>query len=402
MLGDIDGLKEVRHKKLNQLKQLLTDRLDTLQSPADCSKARKLLCKLNKGCGYGCQMHHAVYCLIVAYATKRTLLLDTNGWRYMPQNGWEGYFKPLSTNCKIGSESQASPWDGHNDADLLVHLPISDGITRRPSYLPLAIPKDMSETLLTYHGHPFVWFVGHMMRYLLRWQSTTQNFIDDKKKELKFDKPIVGIHVRRTDKINSEAALHNIEEYMVHVEEYYQKLKRTTKVPVKRVFIATDEPKVVDEARKRYKDYVFVSDAQASKSAALSSRYSDQSLRGIILDIEILAQTDYLVCTFSSQVCRLAYEIMQTYHDDASQYFHSLDDIYYFGGQNMHRHKAIYPHAARRQGEIDLAVGDIIAVAGNHWDGYSKGRVQGKGWDGLYPSYKTEDVPDIGDFAAYN
>lgn len=59
------------------------------------------------------------------------------------------------------------------------------------------------------------------------------------------------IHVRRTDKINSEAALHTIDEYMIHVEEYYQKMKRTSKVPVKRVFIATDEPAVVAEAKKK-------------------------------------------------------------------------------------------------------------------------------------------------------
>lgn len=191
-LGDIDGLKELRHQKLTQLKQLLIQRLDNLQNPADCSKSRRLLCKLNKGCGYGCQMHHAVYCLIVAYATKRTLLLDTNGWRYMPRNGWNGYFKPMSPGCKIADDGIATQWDGHKDSDLVVYLPISDSITRRPPYLPLAIPKDMSETLLTYHGHPFVWFVGHMMRYLLRWQPTTTNFLEEKKKKLEFGHPIVG------------------------------------------------------------------------------------------------------------------------------------------------------------------------------------------------------------------
>ena len=192
VLGDINGLKEIRHQKLTQLKQMLIQRLDNLQNPADCSKSRRLLCKLNKGCGYGCQMHHAVYCLIVAYATKRTLLLDTNGWRYMPRNGWNGYYKPLSPSCSVTSEGQATQWDGHQDSDLVVYLPISDSITRRPPYLPLAVPKDMSETLLTHHGHPFVWFVGHMMRYLLRWQPTTTNFLEDKKKTLKFEHPIVG------------------------------------------------------------------------------------------------------------------------------------------------------------------------------------------------------------------
>lgn len=36
--------------------------------------------------------------------------------------------------------------------------------------------------------------------------------------------PIVGLHVRRTDKINTEAAYHSLAEYMQHVEDYYDKL----------------------------------------------------------------------------------------------------------------------------------------------------------------------------------
>ena len=47
------------------------------------------------------------------------------------------------------------------------------------------------------------------------------------------------------------------------------------------------------------------------------------------------------------QVCRLAYEVMQTYHVDASRNYYSLDDIYYFGGQQEHDVKAIQSHTAR-------------------------------------------------------
>ena len=35
-----------------------------------------------------------------------------------------------------------------------------------------------------------------------------------------------------------------------------------------------------------------------------------------------------------TQVCRMGYEVMQTYHVDASQKYYSLDDIYYFGGEH--------------------------------------------------------------------
>ena len=52
----------------------------------------------------------------------------------------------------------------------------------------------------------------------------------------------------------------------------------------------------------RYPNYEFVSDSEISKSAGLESRYSDDSLHGIIFDIQMLSECDFLVCTFSSQV----------------------------------------------------------------------------------------------------
>ena len=54
-----------------------------------------------------------------------------------------------------------------------------------------------------------------------------------------------------------------------------------------------------------YPNYVFISDNEISKTAGLGSRYTDASLRGVILDIHFLSLCDYLVCTFSSQVSYL-------------------------------------------------------------------------------------------------
>jgi len=52
----------------------------------------------------------------------------------------------------------------------------------------------------------------------------------------------------------------------------------------------------------RYANYEVIGDPSLSKSAGLSRRYSEHSLRGVIIDIYLLSLTDYLVCTFSSQV----------------------------------------------------------------------------------------------------
>lgn len=92
---------------------------------------------------------------------------------------------------------------------------------------------------------------------------------------------------------------------------------------------------------------------------------------------------------------------MNSKNVDASRNFKSLDDIYYFGGQNEHKVRAVYPHKARNSLEIDLKVGDELAIAGNHWDGYSKAFSHREREEGIFPSYKVEEVVDLADFPIY-
>lgn len=187
------------------------------------------------------------------------------------------------------------------------------------------------------------------------------------------------------------------------MEEYYQKLEmKEGKLATKRVYVATDDPKVLAECRKKFPDYEFLGDQKATKSAAVSSRYSSNSLKGIISDIHMLSRTDYLVCTFSSQVCRVAYEMMQYLVPDAADNFKSLDDIWYFGGQDEHQQVAVMPHASTNREEMELKVGDVIGVAGNHWNGFNKGRNHRASRVGLYPQYKTREQVKIVDFPTYS
>ncbi|XP_006632780.1 alpha-(1,6)-fucosyltransferase isoform X1 [Lepisosteus oculatus] len=401
-LSQSDGAGEWREKEAKDLSDLVQNRISYLQNPKDCSKARKLVCNINKGCGYGCQLHHVVYCFMIAYGTQRTLILESQNWRYAT-SGWETVFKPVSDTCTDRTGASTGHWSGEaNDKDVqVVELPIVDSLHPRPPYLPLAIPEDLADRLDRLHGDPSVWWVSQFVKYLIRPQSWLEKEIEEATRKLGFKHPIIGVHVRRTDKVGTEAAFHPIEEYMVHVEEHFQSLALRTHVDKKRVYLATDDPSLLQEAKAKYQDYEFISDNSISWSAGLHNRYTENSLRGVILDIHFLSQTDFLVCTFSSQVCRVAYEIMQTLHPDASSYFHSLDDIYYFGGQNAHNQIAIYPHHPRTGEEIPLEPGDVIGVAGNHWDGYSKGINRKIGRTGLYPSYKVKEKIETVKYPTY-
>lgn len=115
-----------------------------------------------------------------------------------------------------------------------------------------------------------------------------------------------SVHVRRTDKVGTEAAFHNIEEYMAEVDEYYNQLELKQNVEKRRIYLASDDPKVLADARSKYPHYEVLGDPSISKTAAVSSRYSDTSLNGIIIDIHMLSMSDFLVCTFSSQVCNFS------------------------------------------------------------------------------------------------
>ena len=81
-----------------ELTSLMEKRLQKLQNPENCKTAKKLVCHVAKACGFGCQIHHVSYCFILAYATQRTLILDSSNWKYSPQ-GWNVVFKPISNTC---------------------------------------------------------------------------------------------------------------------------------------------------------------------------------------------------------------------------------------------------------------------------------------------------------------
>jgi glycoprotein 6-alpha-L-fucosyltransferase len=51
--------------------------------------------------------------------------------------------------------------------------------------------------------------------------------------------------------------------------------------------------------------------------------------------------------------------------------------------------------------ELDMQVGDSIGIAGNHWDGYSKGTNRRTGKMGLYPSYKAQEKWRIVNFPIF-
>lgn len=415
---------EWRAHELSSLGQYVQNVIINLQNPKSCETARKLVCQLNKGCGFGCQIHHVVYCFVVGLAENRTVILNARNWRYMsPEHkkskagGWNLIFQPLSQNCIDEGKAGRTSWKtGHEEYQIL-DLPIIDSLRPRPEYLPLAIPEQIAHKLEQLHGNPISWFLGQITRYVMRLSEDMEQFITDAKYRVNFRTPIVGIHVRRTDKVGSEASFHPLSEYMVHVNDFYDKqnverLRSNSAAdqPEKLVYLATDDPGIWTKETQTFEDkgFQFLGDSDVANSAGIGTRYGVDSLRNVILDIWLLSECNHLVCTFSSQVCRVAYELMQTRpginisSTDWSFAYNSLDDIYYFGGQSDHNQVAIITHESQRSDEISLSPGDIVGIAGNHWNGYSKGVNRQTHKNGLYPSFKTVEKVKTFPFKAFD
>ena len=399
-LADGTGLK--RKAELDDLSEMIQHRIHYIQNPSSCTNTKKLLCTIEMTkCGFGCLVHHLVDCLIVAYATKRAIVLDSDAF-LNADDGWETIFLPLSETCSVRDlGNDITPW---GNPESLKHVPIvempKNGVLDpRPSYMPLAVPDDFAEKLGRLHGQPGAWWMGQLVKYILRGQQKQQQELGRVKRREKFQHPIVGVHVRRTGN-PEDATFHEIEEYMEHVEEYYKLLRVRENFDVKRVYLATEAEHLLEEAKTKYPEYEFISNTDQQFSTGDNFQQSAYVIKGIAIDIHLLSQTDFLVCAFSSNVCRLSYELMQTQQADASSYFHSMDVGYYVERQSTRHQRAICEYTARDNNELSLEAGDLLQWEAE-WNGMVKGRSDRLGTSGRYFRYMVEDVTREAEFTSY-
>jgi glycoprotein 6-alpha-L-fucosyltransferase len=160
------------------------------------------------------------------------------------------------------------------DNEKSIKVPIIDILVRRPDFLPLAVPKQYLEDIEKFHDMPFVWWSGQIVYYLTRFNDHFASVIQKKGEKMDFKRPCVGyficlkestnfrlylinfisflrVHVRRTDKIGSEASFHELDEYMKHVDDYFNLTNLTQTINARNVFLASDDINVLVEAKKK-------------------------------------------------------------------------------------------------------------------------------------------------------
>lgn len=174
---ETDILKEYFELASKTLAKELYTKLDQLQSliiNGSCSDINLFVCDLPKTfiCGFGCQMHHFVRCLILAFYYKLPMKLEFD-WPMMPE--WTvGFFK---NKFKCGEyDAKRALWSSNLNDILFKQF----------------IPEYYLKRLKTFHSEPLAWWSGHFASYIM---DLSDEFIEHLKlKDFSFDlpKPCVG------------------------------------------------------------------------------------------------------------------------------------------------------------------------------------------------------------------
>ncbi|KAG8198608.1 hypothetical protein JTE90_026505 [Oedothorax gibbosus] len=402
-LASEDGFNDWRLKEAQDLKEIVQERIFKLQNPGNCSEDPVLVCNLDNPSGFASGVHDVLWCFIKAYKEQRRLVLLTRHWHY-EQNGWEMLFLPLSETC-----------GNKHSIDRTIACPIGRN-SNKARWIMRALPQDLGPRIIKLYGDPLAWWYGQFLYYLMRPNPQLNAHLEHLIQVLLFSEPIAAIHVRRTDKIGSEATLHDLEEYMEHVEAYFKGLEMTQLETIKRrVYIATDDPRVLIECFTNFPMYeCLYYNGSAEMALTHETRYSNASLLNLVIDIFLMSSTDYLVCTQSSGMCRLAYELKQALVEnltDASDTVLSLDIPHHYAYVTPPARKAIYNHKPKSTKEIPFERGNILthkdeyctvraAVRGKMANGFVNMVLKEKEiLEGLIPMYKTRKSFELVNFA---
>ncbi len=106
---------------------------------------------------------------------------------------------------------------------------------------------------------------------------------------------------------------------------------------------------------------------------------------------------------FLSHLCRLSYELMQSYKPNSGLKYQSLDTLYFYGDKLPDR-TFKYKHTLKTNGnQLNIEVGDSVHLREDYWkmsvegakrDGFYEGSVMSKGVSQEvfhFPLYKTEE-----------
>lgn len=133
-------------------------------------------------------------------------------------------------------------------------------------------------------------------RKYLRLKNDIQKEIDDfYEKNIEDKGPILGVHVRGTDKVIEVANLPALNRrYNAEISRFIHDFK------IKKIFLLTDSKQILDDYEKKYRDMIITTNcnrSEAESQAVQVENYTDRRRKGIevLVDTYLAAKCDYFI-----------------------------------------------------------------------------------------------------------
>eukprot|EP01118_Nematostelium_gracile_P017245 TRINITY_DN730_c0_g1_i1.p1 TRINITY_DN730_c0_g1~~TRINITY_DN730_c0_g1_i1.p1 ORF type:complete len:420 (-),score=90.20 TRINITY_DN730_c0_g1_i1:5-1264(-) len=282
------------------------------QFPSDCKdpNLKFIRCDMSMAhtTGFGCQMHHFAMCLVTGWVSNRTVVFDFNDhWSYAahescdPEHYWECFFQPISA-CTLRdiSDLSSSSWAVNADPNIRVHhLTFRQSMPTYTEYLP----EDMG-IFLKFHKRPQLWFVGNLVKFLLRMNDDLRSKYEETKNRLfpnGFPRPFLTIHARGDDS-GTERDMLMLDTYISEIPERFRGTE---------VYLATDDARNIRIAEQT-KNFTWIRNIEGEKVISLNERHKAGALEKLVIDIHLLSEGDLFIGSDGSQISRAVYELMQT------------------------------------------------------------------------------------------
>lgn len=387
-----DGYEEWRNEEFQSLSNLVQERFKQHENPSNCENATLL----TNGdspvpCGWGCQFVFYADTFVSSLILNRTLVYRKPKSHYYEHDEFQKYCEPLITSCNFSfTEKEITGWPGKVSSKILNNINFRKDVAHPDIYVMTSMPAQVFNRFNKLFEEPDIWWMSQILKFITPLRPKYQKMVDDTAKRLGISSPIVGIHVRRGDK-KKEIAYQPLEAYMTYVKEYYDILELTRKIVKRRVFIASDDPNIPVEAKKKYPDYEFLFDYEYSTDV---QNYEDKNKNPfpIYLEMRLMSMCDCWIGTFSSNIGRRYYYSQYWNHKDALTFSKSLDYHLYENWENVQLYKVVIQHKGIN---FEALVGDIVQLH-DLWDTMGQYLVisQRTKQKGFIPKFKIERIFD--------
>ena len=310
---------------LKDIQDFIWNKLDELQESGNCEDKAILYCEnADNYCGLGSMLFRYGYCLQVAFVLGRTMFIYQRQYQHF--GGLNKWLRLEPEKCRYLKEKYRSYPNRCNLEDRRCYLDDNVLMVNNsykvleifpkpsfpiPRYIPSTIPSFIEEALVKLKvKDPWLWFTSQFFGYLvLRPNDEFQKTLENVKSSISYSNIGLSLHIRRGDKITThDAKFISDQKFIDAIQNLYDNENIKEINNTRTIYIASDD-NLSNLKKILPSNYVMKRLPTEYLSKGLQSyrtkNFSSIILESILIDINLLAHTDFTICTMSSNIGRL-------------------------------------------------------------------------------------------------